>query len=57
MAATNTVGMVEEADVMVKVSKEVAEDVAVAVAVVVENDHKEEEDEEPVVEAAEAPLP
>ena len=57
MAATNTVGMVEETDVMVKVSKEVAEDVAVAVAVVVENDHKEEEDEEPVVEAAEAPLP
>ena len=55
MVATNTVGMVEEGPVTVEVAKEVAADMDVAV--MVEEEHKEEEDEEPVAEAVEAPLP
>ena len=59
MAATNAVEMLEGDAVTVEVTKDVAKDVAedVAVAVVVEDDHKEEEDEETVVEAVEALLP
>ena len=55
MAATNTVGMVEEVAVTVEVAEEVAEDMAVAV--VVEEDHNEKEDEEPVAEALDDLLP